>query len=172
MHTFKGPDWEPIVEAQNRNFNLLKKATNNSTQQKPAATTTTYKFTTTTPPFYRTISITIKLQLAAAARRRGYCMHAVVALAPRVNVKIRWMYVGVKSSRPMWQLETDNSTHETTRPLWQLRLKISRPTRQLDLRDNSTHKKINPRDSSTHETTRPPVTSNTASYLRITNRGR
>ena len=54
---------------------------------------------------------------------------------------------GVKSSRPMWQLNTDNSTHETTRPM-----------RQLDPCDNSTFKKIYPRDNSTLVTTRPPVT--------------
>ena len=45
---------------------------------------------------------------------------------------------GVKSSRPMWQLDTDNSTLVTIRPLWQLDLRKTRPTRQLDPCDNST----------------------------------
>ena len=69
--------------------------------------------------------------------------------------------IGVKSSWPMWQLDTrqldprdnstlvttqpkkkldprDNSTLVTTRPSWQLDPRKTRPTRQLDPRDNST----------------------------------
>ena len=73
---------------------------------------------------------------------------------------------GVKSSRPMWQLGTDNLTNETTRPLWQLDLKNTQPTRQLNPRDNSTlvttrpSWQFDPRDHSTScdnstRTTRP-----------------
>ena len=73
---------------------------------------------------------------------------------------------GVKSSRPMWQLDTeqldpwDNLTLVTTRPSWQLDLKQkTRPTRQLDPRDNSTlvttrpSWQLDPRDNSTLVTT-------------------